>query len=161
MGFCLLQRHPSIEPLLRLRTPERIQIYNNFLPQGLFPHSVFPVPGSGFVGELYLSSPPAPSGFLNLLTPSSARYLPTLFHAGSAYGIRPSEPCSSRAAVRRLQRHSPHDISFARSPQHIQSMSQNKKPESLFTAPKLCVTKLAKHHPPSGFCSTRKSATFG
>jgi hypothetical protein len=38
------------------------------------------------------------------LTPSSAPSLPALFHARSAHGVRPPEPSSSRAAVRRLRR---------------------------------------------------------
>jgi len=39
------------------------------------------------IGRACISRPPAPSGFLNLLTPSSAPSLPALFHAGSALGI--------------------------------------------------------------------------
>jgi hypothetical protein len=49
----------------------------------------------------------APSGFLNPLTLCSAPALPALFHAGLAYGVRSSELCSSRAAVRRLRRRAP------------------------------------------------------
>jgi hypothetical protein len=50
---------------------------------------------------------PPPTGFLNLLASSSAPNLPALFHAGSALGVHPSELCSFRAAVRRLQRRCP------------------------------------------------------
>jgi hypothetical protein len=57
--------------------------------------------------------PPAPSGFLNLLTPSSTASLLALFHARSAHGVRPPELFSSRAAVRRLQRLCPLDVSSA------------------------------------------------
>jgi len=55
----------------------------------------------------------APAGFLNLLAPSSAPSLPALFHAGSALGVCPSEPRSSRAAVRCFQRLSPLGVRFA------------------------------------------------
>jgi hypothetical protein len=44
------------------------------------------------------------SRFSQPLDASTAPYLPALFHAGSAHGVRPSELCSSRAAVRRLRR---------------------------------------------------------
>jgi hypothetical protein len=47
---------------------------------------------------------PAPPGSLNLLALWSAPSLLALFHARSAPGVRPSESCSSRAAVRRLRR---------------------------------------------------------
>lgn len=54
----------------------------------------------------------APSGFPNLLAPSSAPSLPAL-SGRSALGVRPPELCSSRAAVRRLRRRSPHAVRSA------------------------------------------------
>jgi hypothetical protein len=58
----------------------------------------FPTWSSGMIGRPCLARPPASSGFLNLLTPSSAPRLPALFHAGSAHGVRPTKLSSSRAA---------------------------------------------------------------
>jgi len=53
---------------------------------------------------------PAPSGFLNLLTPSSTPNLPALFHADPLLGLNPPELYSSHAAVRRLRRRYPHAV---------------------------------------------------
>jgi hypothetical protein len=53
---------------------------------------------------------PAPPGFLNLMTHSSAPSLLALFHARSAHGVRPTEHFSSRAAVRCSQRQCPLDV---------------------------------------------------
>jgi hypothetical protein len=66
------------------------------------------------IGRVCLARPPTSPGFLNLLTLSSAPSLPALFHAGCAHGVRPSELCSSRAAVRRLQRLCPLDVGTLR-----------------------------------------------
>jgi hypothetical protein len=41
------------------------------------------------VDRACLTRPPAPPGFLNLLTPSSAPSLAALFHAASAHGVAP------------------------------------------------------------------------
>lgn len=60
-------------------------------------------PGSGIVGGLPTARQPAPSGFLNLLAPSSARSVPALFHASCAHGVHPSELCSSRAGDSRFR----------------------------------------------------------
>jgi hypothetical protein len=53
---------------------------------------------SGFCGRACLTQPPAPSGFRNPLTPSSAPNLLALFHARSALGVSPFRdlllPCS-------------------------------------------------------------------
>jgi hypothetical protein len=73
----------------------------------------FSARGSGLLSGPPLARPPAPSGFLNLLAPSSAPSRPALFHAGSAPGVHPSELSSSRAAVRCFQRLSPPDVSYA------------------------------------------------
>jgi hypothetical protein len=81
---------PSAAPPLRFRPLQR-----------------FPARSSGMNGRTYLARPPAPSGFRNLLAPSSAPSLPALFHAGSAPGVNPPELSSSRAAVRCFQRLSP------------------------------------------------------
>jgi hypothetical protein len=79
-------------------------------PLRSLPLQRIPTRGSGFVGRVYLARPPAPSGYLNLLAPQSAPSLLALFHARSAHGVHPSEPCSSRAAVRRLRRRCPLDV---------------------------------------------------
>lgn len=71
------------------------------------PPTAFSRPGQRHVGRVCLTRPPAPTGFLNLLTPWSAPRLVALFHATSAHGVLPSESFSSRAAVRRLRRHYP------------------------------------------------------
>jgi hypothetical protein len=52
--------------------------------------------------------------FANLMTPSSPPRLPAIFQAESAHGVIPSEPCSSRAAVRRLRRLCPLVVGYER-----------------------------------------------
>jgi hypothetical protein len=59
--------------------------------------SALPSPSSGVFGRPShrpdnLASP----GFLNLMTLSSARSIPALFHASHAHGVHSSELCSSR-----------------------------------------------------------------
>jgi hypothetical protein len=56
----------------------------------------FQSPGSGIVGGLPTARQPASPGFLNLMTLSSARSIPALFHASHAHGVHPTELCSSR-----------------------------------------------------------------
>jgi hypothetical protein len=56
----------------------------------------FHSPGSGIVGGLPTARQPASPGFLNLMTLSSARSIPALFHASHAHGVHPTELCSSR-----------------------------------------------------------------
>jgi hypothetical protein len=63
------------------------------------PYSVFPARGSGMSDRPCLSRSPAPSGFLNLLTLSSAPSLPALFHAGPAHGVHPTEHFPPKQAV--------------------------------------------------------------
>jgi hypothetical protein len=70
-------------------------------PMRFLPLQRLPAQSSGIDGRGCLARPPAPPGFLNLLAPSSAPCLLALFHARSAHGVRPSELCSSRTAVRR------------------------------------------------------------
>jgi len=53
---------------------------------GFLPFSAFPLRTAASNGRDCRTRPPASSGVLNLLTPSSALSLPTLFHAGSAHG---------------------------------------------------------------------------
>lgn len=66
--------------------------------------SALPSPGSGVVGgPSHRPDSLASSGFLNLLTLSSARSIPALFHASYAHGVHPSELCSSRAGGSRLR----------------------------------------------------------
>jgi hypothetical protein len=67
-------------------------------PLEFSPLQRIPAWSSGLSDRVCLTRPPAPPGFLNLLTPSSAPRLPALFHAGSAHGVRPSKPSSSCAA---------------------------------------------------------------
>jgi hypothetical protein len=56
-------------------------------PLRFFPLQRLPAQGSGMKWPGLQTQPPAPSGFLNLLAPSSAPSLPALFHAGSALGV--------------------------------------------------------------------------
>jgi hypothetical protein len=65
------------------RAKLRIQL----LPCGLFPFGVFPVPGSNQSGG---NQPPGLvtlTAFRTLSGPCSTRYLPALFHAGTALGV--------------------------------------------------------------------------
>lgn len=65
--------------------------------------------------RLPTASPLAPTGSLNLLTPSSTSGLPALFHAGSALGVCPSELCSSRTGGSRLRHRYPRAVGTSRS----------------------------------------------
>jgi hypothetical protein len=58
-------------------------------PMRFAPLQRLPARGSGLFSRACLTRPPAPPGFLNLLTPRSAPCLPALFHAGSAHGVAP------------------------------------------------------------------------
>jgi hypothetical protein len=80
------RRHPPVRSLAPTASPRSVQRLHS---------------------RACLTRPPAPSGFLNLSTPSSVPSLVALFHATSALGVHPSELSSSRAAVRRLRRRSP------------------------------------------------------
>jgi hypothetical protein len=64
----------------------------------LLPYSVSPPGAAAESGRVCLTRPPAPSGFLDLLTLSSAPSLVALFHATSAHGVVPFRafllPCS-------------------------------------------------------------------
>jgi len=69
------------------------------------PFSVFQLGAAAACGRDCLTRPPAPSGFPNLLAPSSAPSLPALFHAGSALGVTlqsfvpPAQPHAISGAV--------------------------------------------------------------
>jgi hypothetical protein len=67
-------------------------------PMRSFSPSASPHPGQRHDGRAYLTRPPAPSGFHNLLALSSAPSLVALFHATSAHGVAPFRalllPCS-------------------------------------------------------------------
>ena len=53
------------------RKPRRtLAADHDFLPGGFIPYSVFPHAAAAFLGWVCLAQPPAPSGFLNLLTPN-------------------------------------------------------------------------------------------
>jgi hypothetical protein len=88
----------------------------------------------------------------------SAPSLPALFHAGSAPGVRPSEPCSSRAAVRRLRRRCPLVVRSLPPTAVAKSLpcvlAETETPEQQLLSGGLLQTPS-----PSGLCSTRKSAT--
>jgi hypothetical protein len=96
----------------------------------------------------------ASSGFLNLLTPSSASDLPALFQTGSALGVLPSEPSSSRAAVRRLRRRCPPVVRNHRADATVGVVAGAKD-----SAPILLQQAPPRSSPPSGLCSARESAT--
>jgi hypothetical protein len=138
----------------RSRTLRKTTPLMRFLPLQRFPH-----PGQRlFEGRAFHTRPPAPSGFLNLLTPRSVPSLLALFRARSAHGVRPSELCSSRAAVRRLQRRCPLDVGTP--------SWYHPSPDNPSRAPKHRAEAIVPHvgspfgrPPPSGLCSTRESAT--
>jgi len=74
----------------------------------VFTPSAFPPLGAAAsIDRACISQSPAPPGFLNLMTLSSAPSLPALFHAGSALGVHPPKLSSSCTAVRCFQRPSP------------------------------------------------------
>jgi hypothetical protein len=73
----------------------------------------FPAQGSGMNGWDCISQPPAPSGYRNLLAPSSAPSLPGLVSCRIRSWDHPPELSSSRAAVRCLQRRSPLGVQTA------------------------------------------------
>jgi len=78
-----------------------------FLPLQRLPARRSGLPGLPLPG---LTSP----GSLNLLTPKRRPMPAGPIQTRSALGVCPSEPCSSRAAVRRLQRPCPHVVGFPR-----------------------------------------------
>jgi hypothetical protein len=100
---------------------------------------------------------PASSGFLDLVTPSSAPRLLALFHARSAHGVCPSELCSSRAAVRRLRRLLPSCRwpPCSRAPAGTQAVARAETQAPTPTPSRGGATR----RPTSGPCSTRESAT--
>jgi hypothetical protein len=107
----------------RSRTLRKTAPLMRFLPLQRVPHSRQRL----FEGRASHARPPAPSGFLNLLTLQSAPSLPALFHAGSAPGVRPSEPCSSRAAVRRLRRRCPLDVATPFRPTRVPTVRRERR----------------------------------
>jgi hypothetical protein len=74
-----------------------------------------PARSSGFFARTCLIRAPAPSGFLNLLTPQPPRACRPCFRPDPLMGFSPSELCSSRAAVRRLRRLCPPGVRLDRS----------------------------------------------
>lgn len=92
------ERPPSSTPLrMSLGSPARWNPTTpplRFPPLQRFPHSKQRL----CVEQAYRTCSPAPSGFHNLLTPSSAPSLLTLFHVRSALGVSPFRalllPCS-------------------------------------------------------------------
>jgi len=73
----------------RTRRPASRTGRNDTSLEVCFPYSVFPARSSGIMDGLATARPPAPPGFLNLLTLLSAPDLPALFHAGPALGVTP------------------------------------------------------------------------
>jgi hypothetical protein len=109
-------------------------------------------------GRVCLTRPLAPSGFLDLSAPSSASSLPALFHAGSAHGVRPSERCSSRAAVRRLRRRCPPAVATTAQPSR--GPPSCRRCRSTAPDPTTPIVGRPSCRPSSsGLCSTRESAT--
>jgi hypothetical protein len=107
------------------------------------------------IGRVCLARPPAPPGFRNLLALSSAPSLPALFRAGSAHGVPPS-----RAFLLSCSRTpSPAPLPSWRWSKVIEESRPpnraNPKKHSRSTSGKPCPTTS-----PSGFCSTRESATY-
>lgn len=130
--------------------------HERLLPRGLFPFSVSPHGAAAYCMMVPNHHAPAPSGFLDLLALSSAPSLPALFHAGSALGVHPSEPSSSRAAVPRLRGPSPHAVDRTRrsltGSASIESRaSPRQERQGHVKAPRATST--------SGSCSARESAT--
>jgi hypothetical protein len=70
---------------------------------------------------------PTPTGSLNLMTSSSAPDLSALFHAGSALGVLPSKLCSSRVAVRCLQRRCPPVVETSLRPARVAGGRRNRR----------------------------------
>jgi hypothetical protein len=131
------------------------------LPWGFFPFSVSPPRAAAFNNRASHSQSPAPPGFLNLLALRSAPSLLALFHARSAHGVRPSEPSSSRAAVRRLRRLCPPDVATP-SNQARGPPSQSRMPKRRAWNPTIPIMgRPLKRPSSSGLCSTRESATPG
>jgi hypothetical protein len=140
------------------RSPIGNEVRRTTPPLRFAPLQRLPTQRSGFDGRVCLTRPPASSGVLNLLTLQSAPSLLALFHARSAHGVPPSEHCSSRAAVHRLQRHCPHSVSSVRSTPRPNRMDPSQ-------CPKTCARPILKDHSvkptelPSlpRLCSTRES----
>ena len=82
-----------------------------------------------------------------------------MFHAGSAPGVRPSEPCSSRAAVCRYRHRSPPDVRSARGDPHGRSPAKSQIPRICASARQRPVVRTSGHPPPSGCITARESAT--
>lgn len=80
------ETNPTVEPLPRDPCEQGTW---QLPPVRFLPLQRLPGKGQRHCGQACRAHPPAPSGFRNLLTLSSARNLPALFHAGSAPGIRP------------------------------------------------------------------------
>ena len=129
-------------------------------PVRFLPLQRLPVWGSGTikVTEHPKLDRPPPTGFHNLMASSSAPDLLALFHARSAPGVRPSELCSSRAAVRRLRRRCPHVVEVI-----LRSIraagGRRKRRNAAPNPPPSHMDGPSKRPSPSGLCSTRKSAT--
>jgi hypothetical protein len=103
---------------------------------------------------------PAPSGFLNLLTLSSAPNLLALFHARSALGVFPSELSSSRTAVHRLRRRCPPAVRIPSSrSESRRALHKRRGATEGHEAPQL--DQVPGNPSSSGLSSMRESATSG
>jgi hypothetical protein len=90
------------------------------------------------------------SKFSQLPDASTAPRQLVLFHTRSALGVSPSEPCSSHAAARRLQRLYPRDIRK----RLTEASSTEPQPK-----PRFCISRRPVKRPlPSGPYSARESA---
>jgi len=130
LSFALLQGLPGLNRLLR-----------GFLSWGFPPLQRSQPRGATYAG---VASPDcaAPPGFLSLLTPSSPRSLPALFHAGGTHGVSPFRGFPPQMTVLSL------DKSFPswRSGRFV-AQGDNPKPASVLSLAQLASLRLAEVRP--------------
>jgi hypothetical protein len=85
----LLQSPPNSEPPIAFTMPAKASLPRAAPPVRSLPLQRFPIPRQQHNDAVYLTTPLASSGFLNLSTPSSTEHLAALFHAASALGVVP------------------------------------------------------------------------
>jgi hypothetical protein len=101
---------------------------------------------------------PAPSGFLNLLTPSSARSRLALLHARSAHGVLPLQSCFPSAQVPTVS--SPQPLLPLEEPQRPVQHRPKCRGASAKAEDSTLVDKPSGAPSTSGSCSTRRSDTL-
>lgn len=102
-SFTRVPRRPTISQAGEPTKQIPARSFRGFSPLQRFPSRAEPLSSGGSQPTGYVASP----GFLTLSTLCSPHDLPGLFHPGPAPGVHSSRPCSSRDAVRRLQRRAP------------------------------------------------------